>query len=179
LRDGLDAQVYGSLFAETEPDTQFFSAGSHADTERARGILVTLASAVLPGLKVKRLIDRDDRSDDEVKAEREKGHLVLTRRNLESYMFNDEILRLLCAKEGKPELGDELIKTRDETIKAKNASKDDFKISAGETYIACKKRLELTKPGNTTKMFMIQTLAPLVTGSTETFKQLRKDIFGV
>jgi predicted ATPase len=176
--DSLDAQVYSFIFAETEPDTQLFSAGSHSDTERARGILVTLAGTVLPGLEVKRLIDRDDRSNAEVKVEREKGQLVLTRRNLESYMFSDEILRLLCASEGKPETGDDIIKTRDETIAAKGAAIDDFKAAAGEVYIACKRQLGLTKSGNTTKMFMIQMLAPLVTSQTETFKQLRQDIFG-
>jgi RecF/RecN/SMC N terminal domain len=81
--DGLDGQVYNRIFEESQPDTQFFSTGSHKDTENARTILVTLAATVLPGLQVKRLIDRDDRSDSEVTAERAQGHLVLSRRNLE------------------------------------------------------------------------------------------------
>jgi hypothetical protein len=93
-------------------------------------------------------------------------------------MFSDEILRLLCEKEGKPEVGDAIIKLRDEAIAAKGGPIDDFKAVAGEVYIACKNKLGLTKPGNTTKAFMIQTLASLVTGQTETLNQLRQDIFG-
>jgi predicted ATPase len=175
--DGLDAKIYGSIFGAAYPDTQFFSAGSHADTERARGILVTIASTALPGLEVKRLIDRDDRSESELIAARQSGQLVLTRRNLESYMFSDEILRLLCAREGKPELGDAIIRARDGTVTAKGGPIDDFKTAAGETYVACKRQLGLTKLGNTTKAFMLEMLAPLVASGTETFRQLDQDIF--
>jgi hypothetical protein len=175
--DGLDGQIYNRIFAESEPDTQFFSAGSHSDTEKARAILTTLAATVLQGLEVKRLIDRDDRSDAEVESERKNGHLVLTRRNLESYLFSDEILRLLCEEEGKHELADRIIQVRDEAATAKGGTVDDLKQAAGETYIACKKELGLTKSGNTTKAFMLERLAPLVTDQTETFKQLRKDVF--
>ena len=34
--EGLDSQVYNRIFAATEPDTQFFSMGSHHETGRAR-----------------------------------------------------------------------------------------------------------------------------------------------
>jgi hypothetical protein len=36
----------------------------------------------------------------------------------------------------------------------------------------------LTAAGNTTKTFMCETLASLVTPQTETFKELQRDIFG-
>ncbi len=176
--DGLDCQIYDRIFNEGEPDTQFFSAGSHSDTERTRGILVTLAGTVLPGLEVKRLIDRDDRSDAEVEIERKKGHRVLTRRNLESYLFGDEILRLLCASLGKLEIADTLIEMRTAAIATKGGPADDFKVVAGEVYVACKRQLGLNKSGNTTKAFMLEMLAPLVTTQTETFRQLRQDVFG-
>ena len=176
--DSLDGQVYNRIFGASEPDTQFFSAGSHHDTEKSRGVLVTLASTILPGLTVKRLIDRDDRSDAEVEAERSKGSLVLTRRNLESYLFGDEVLRALCASAGKPELGDILIKSRNDTISQKNATADDMKAAAGETYVAAKRLLALKSPGNDTKAFMRDTLAPLVTEGTVTHSTLRSDIFG-
>lgn len=80
VEDGLDGEIYNSIFGHVEPDTQFFSAGSHTDTERARDILSTLASSAIPGLEVVRLIDRDDRSEAEVAAERAKGVQVLSRR---------------------------------------------------------------------------------------------------
>ena len=121
--DGLDGQVYNRLFAASEPDALFFSSGSHTDTERSRAILAALSAAVLPGMEVRRLIDRDDRSDLEVAAERAKGTLVLSRRNLESYLFGDEAIRLLCRSVGKPDSAGEIIVKRTETI----ANADDFK----------------------------------------------------
>ena len=176
--DALDAQIYNRIFLESEPDTQFFSAGSHHDTQRARGILVALQASALPGLDVKRLIDRDDRSDIEVAAERSQGTLVLSRRNLELYLFGDEVLRALCASVGKPELGDEVVKFRGDAIATRGGRVDDFKAVAGATYVFCKKRLGLVSAGNNTKAFMAVTLAPLVTSETMTFRELRKDIFG-
>jgi hypothetical protein len=176
--DALDGQVYNRIFRASEPDTQFFSAGSHHDTEKGREVLVTLASTILPGVTVKRLIDRDDRSNTEVEAERARGTLVLARRNLESYLFCDEILRSLCADEGKAELGDTLIKHRDDTLAEKNTAADDLKAASGETYVAAKRLLALKSPGNDTKAFMRDTLAPLVVEGTETYGALHKDIFG-
>jgi hypothetical protein len=136
------------------------------------------ARGALPGLEVRRLIDRDDQSDAEVDAARKRGDLVLTRRNLESYLFGDELLRLLAESCGKAQLAGELIKARDTAISAKNGRVDNFKQVAGETYVACKKVLGLTASGNNTKTFMRDTLSPLITENTETFKQLRRDIFG-
>jgi hypothetical protein len=176
--DGIDGEVYNRIFASSEPDTTFFSSGSHTDTEKARAMLAALSATVLPGMEVRRLIDRDDRSDTEVAAERAKRSLVLTCRNLESYLFNDEIIRLLCQSAGKPEVADQIIAKRTEAISAKGGKVDDFKQAAGETYVACKVVLQLTSPGNDTKAFMRDTLSALVLPATETFKQLHHDIFG-
>ena len=175
--DGLDGQIYNRIFAESEPDTQFFSTGSHADTERTRAILSVLTQTVLPGLEVRRLFDRDDRSDIDIETERRSGNLVLSRRNLESYLFGDEVIKLLCSKEGKPEIAEQIIRLRGESVIARSAPVDDFKAAAGETYVACKKMLSLVQAGNTTKSFMRDTLAPLVTSGTATFAQLHQDVF--
>lgn len=128
-------------------------------------------------MEVRRLIDRDDRSDAEVVDERARGTLVLTRRNLESYLFNDEIIRLLCRDAAKSEVADQIISTRTQLIASKGGNADDFKYVAGETYVACKRLLQLTNPGNSAKAFMRDKLAPLVSPGTETFKQLHEDIF--
>lgn len=178
LDDGLDSEIFGSIFGPAEPDTQFFSAGSHAETEKTRNILATLAKGVLPGLEVRRLIDRDDRSDAEVAEARRQGNRVLTKRNLESYLFSDEVLRALATKSGVPDAADELIGVRDNAIKTKRGRPDDFKNVAGETYRACKDKLGLISSGNNTKAFMRDTLAPLIHEGTETFQQLHCDIFG-
>ncbi len=178
--DALDASVYNRIFAAYEPDTTFFSVGSHADTEKAKGMLIALAGSVLPGLKVERLIDRDDRSDEEIGSLRANGVAVLARRNLESYLFSDEILTLLCDKLGKPDVANEIINIRDGAVAAKGAASDDFKVVAGLIYVTCKQKLRsvLDNPGNTVKMFMRDTLAPLVLPGTDTYSRLAIDVFG-
>jgi hypothetical protein len=177
VTDGLDAQVYTRIFGASEPDTQFFSAGSHAETAKARKILSTLTKGTLPGLEVRRLIDRDDRSEQEVADERANGTRVLSKRNLEAYLFNDEILTLLAKSAGKPEDAEGLLSARDNAIASKLVPVDDYKQVAGETYKACKQLLQLSVPGNNARAFMRDTLAPLVAPGTETFERLRSDIF--
>jgi predicted ATPase len=174
---GVDGQTYNRIFAEKEPDTTFFSAGSHTDTEHARRVLGTLSSTVLTGIEVRRLIDRDDKSDVEVESERKKGALVLSRRNLEAYLFSDELIRRLCENNGKPEVADRVITLRDTKIAEKKAAVDDYKAAAGETYVALKRELGLKQSGNDTHEFMRETLAPLVTPDTAAFKDLYRDIF--
>ena len=81
----------------------------------------------------------------------------------------------------QPAVAAALIAARDAAVAArvaKGGRADDFEAVAGETYLACKDQLKLSKPGNTAKAFMRDTLAALVTPETETFKQLRTDIFG-
>ena len=47
-------------------------------------------------MEVVRVIDRDDRSEEEVADLVNDGVRVLSRRNLESYLFDDELLQVSC-----------------------------------------------------------------------------------
>ena len=129
-------------------------------------------------MQVVRLIDRDDRSTEEI-AELPAGARVLARRNLESYLFDDEILRALANSVGKGELGTDLIAAKKAIlVRRTEDAKDDLKRASGEIYVACKRTLRLVKCGNETKSFMLTTLAPLVTTDTMVYRELRNDVFG-
>ena len=79
------------------------------------------------------------------------GVKVLKMRNLESYMFDDEVIKKLCESVGQPEKYEECLS---EKAKALNDSKnrgnasDDYKSASGDIYVALKKRLSLTQCGN-------------------------------
>ena len=55
---------------------------------------------------------------------------------------------------------------------------DDLKPASGDIYNACKDFLELTNPGNDTKTFMRDTLAPLIKPGMSVYDELKNDIFG-
>ena len=175
---GHDAGCYERIFEAEFPETRFISMGSDQQIEGDKRGLAEALRLLVGGLRVIRLVDRDDRSEAEIADCLTKGVRVLSRRNLESYLFDDEILRALAMKHGKQDKIEVLLVTKAQIVKSRPTDpKDDLKPGRGEIYLACKSILELTQCGNTVLAFMRDTLAPLVPGET-IYQELRADIFG-
>ena len=104
---------------------------------------------------------------------------MLSRRNLESYFFDDEVLRALAASVDKEDQAEALIaKKEDIRVKRPDDAPDDLKPASGEIYVACRRTLGLSAPGNDPKVFMRDTLAPLIKSGTKVYEELKRDIFG-
>lgn len=174
----IDARCYERIFEGEFPETRFLSGGNDREVVSDKWGVAAGLSLLIGGLQVVRLIDRDDRSTEEI-AELPAGARVLARRNLESYLFDDEILRALANSVGKGELRTDLIAAKKAIlVRRTEDAKDDLKRASGEIYVACKRTLRLVKCGNETKSFMLTTLAPLVTTDTMVYRELRNDVFG-
>ena len=174
-----DARCYERIFDEEFPDTRFVSMGNDGEVSGDRyGLAQTLLSLV-DGLDVVRLIDRDDRSDQDIADARNNGVRVLSRRNLESYLFDDEVLRALATSVGNENKADDLIAEKMHIIDSRPDSSppDDLKPSSGEIYNSCKSILKLTQCGNNVKSFMRDTLAPLIERNMTVYNDLKRDIF--
>ena len=101
--------------------------------------------SIVDGLAVIRLIDRDDRSKQEIEEAEQQGIRVLSRRNLESYLFDDEVLQALAMSEGKgSEIKKLLCKKQSILANRPDDPSDDLKRASGEIYVACKDILSLT-----------------------------------
>lgn len=111
-----DARCYDSIFADEIPDTKFLSGGNSHDVENDRLALLQAIEALVRGSVVRRLIDRDDRSSEEIEKAKSQGIRVLTRRNLEAYLYDDEILTALCEAEGKPVLTAQLLAKKADAV---------------------------------------------------------------
>ena len=173
-----DAQCYNRIFESEFPDTRFVSMGSDQQIVGDKRGLAEALRLLIEGLEVVRLVDRDDRSTDEAADLIKSGVHVLSRRNLESYLFDDEVLKLL-AQQGEGDGMQELLAEKERILKARaNTCADDLKPSSGQIYVACKVKLGLTRCGNTAQAFMRDTLAPLVPQATNVYVELRRDIFG-
>ena len=173
-----DARCYERIFEGEFPETKFLSGGNDIEVGRDRWGVAAGLKLLIGGLEVVRLIDRDDRSSEEI-AELPRSVRVLSRRNLESYLFDDEILRALALSAGKRDASGDLIAEKNAIlVRRTQDAKDDLKRASGEIYIACKRVLGLTKCGNNTSSFMRTTLAPLVTPDTSVYRQMRDDVFG-
>ena len=174
-----DAQCYDRIFQSTFSGTQFIPGGNAYEVaEDKRGIAYALGLLV-QGLEVVRLIDRDDRTDPTISELRKDGVRVLSRRNLESYLFDDEVLKALAASVGKADKMEKLLAEKESILDTMaDAPPDDLKPASGRIYVACKKILGLTQCGNTAKEFMRDTLAPLIKPEMKVYDELKRDIFG-
>lgn len=177
-----DARCYRAIFAEEFPDTQFLSAGGSNDVETDRLALMETIKALAKGVDIIRVVDRDDKSTAEVAELAMRGVRVLSRRHIESYLFDDEILSLLCTKLNKPEQISALLEEKQTAISNsvnRGNPQDDVKSAKGDIYNTAKQLLNLRGAGNTADAFCRDTLAPLVSPSTQVYAELKKDIFGL
>lgn len=180
-RSEFDAKCYRTIFSGEFCDTDFLSVGNSLDVESDRLQFGQSIQTLLPGTKVIRVVDRDDKSPQEIGELQAVGVKVLSKRQLESYLFDDEIIAKLCTS---PERATDIPKALQAKTQAladsqsRGNAPDDIKSAAGQIYTELKKLLTLTGCGDNTEAFLKDTMAPLVTPDTQTYQMLKTDIFG-
>lgn len=174
-----DARCYERIFETEFPETRFVSMGNDREVLGDRHGLAQALNSLVDGMRVLRLIDRDDRTATTITEYSKKGIRVLSKRNLESYLFDDEVLQALAESVGQGVKAKELIEKKEE-IRASitHGAPDDLKPASGQIYNACKDILALTQYGTDTKEFMRDTLAPLINQGMSIYDELKRDIFG-
>jgi len=176
-----DAQVYTKIFGEYYPDVAFVSAGSCSEVENKENTTIKSITELLHGSTIIKVVDRDDLSDPEVATLLAKGVKTLSRRHIECYLFEDEILDKLCKSSGHPELLADCQAARNAEISAsigRGNPSDDVKSASGSITVALKRVLSLIRCGNTRESFILNTIVPLITPETAIYQELEKSIFG-
>lgn len=180
-RANFDKRIYETIFSNEYPDTFFISGGSCNDIEKIEETNGEIIKTLLNNTQIIKIIDRDDRSDQEVADLNTKGIKVLKKRNLESYLLDDTIIKKLCDSVGKSEEYENCIEDKEQAIRNSIARKnavDDYKSARSDIFVSIKNRLGLTQCGNDPDTFIRDTLAPLITKDTDIYRQLNNEIFG-
>ncbi len=180
-KTAFDAKCYQTIFRTDFPDTDFVSVGSAKDIESDRLQFVKTMQTLVSGTEVIRLIDKDDRSQQEIDELRQNGVRVLGRRTIESYLLDDEVLGALCIAKGAPEKLDQVLEAKQAAITdslSRGNQIDDMKSASGLLYTTLKKILPIHGGGNDNYAFMRVTLAPLIIPTMRVYKELKRDIFG-
>ncbi|MFA1014834.1 ATP-binding protein [Dubosiella newyorkensis] len=180
-RKNFDKTIYSTIFANTHPDAFFISGGSCNDIEKIENTHGEIISTLLKNTRVIKIVDRDNRSDQEIIDLKKKGIRVLKERNLESYLLDDTVIKKLCDSVGKSEEYSECIREKNCALVAsidRGNALDDYKSASGDIYNSLKKRLALTKCGNSADSFIRDTLSPLITPDMDIYKKLEEEIFG-
>jgi AAA domain, putative AbiEii toxin, Type IV TA system len=176
-----DAACYRQIFGNTHPDTDFISVGNEHDVHHDKLRLGQSIQALITGTNVIRLVDRDSKTSTEIRVYGTDGVRVLSRRHLEAYLLDDEVIERLCISTGHPEATASLIEMKRQLLgKSVDRGKapDDHKSIAGELQVEARKLLRLTIAGSNAEAFMRDVMAPLITTDTGTYSALETDIFG-
>ncbi len=176
-----DAACYRRIFGDAYADTDFISVGNEQDVREDRLRLGRSIQTLITGTKVIRLVDRDSKTLEEIEATVASGVRVLSRRHLEAYLLDDEILRRLCDAVGRPELAEQLIDYKARLLVASAARGnpgDDYKSIAGELQVEARKLLGLNRAGSNAEAFLRDVLTPLVVPGTSVYRMLEADVFG-
>jgi hypothetical protein len=175
-----DAAVYRTIFGERHPDTEFVPLGGTHEVNKDSLLLTAVLRLTSPSVKTWSVFDRDDRSGTEIAELAAKGTRVLGRRDLESYLWDDEVLAALCQQEGKPGEVAGLIQEKARLLAALHGSTmpvDDIKAITGTLYNEVKRRLHLVGRGNNAVEFAKHTLAPLLKPSMVVYAELKAAVF--
>lgn len=180
-RKDFDKIIYSTIFSDTHPEAFFISGGSCNDIENIEKTHGEIISTLLQNSQIIKIVDRDDRSSQEVADLAKTGIKVLKRRNLESYVLDDAVIKKLCDKFGKSEEYAACIQEKQKALTdsvSRGNAPDDLKKASSGIYLSLKRRLSLTQCGNNPDPFMRDTLAPLITPDMDVYKDLEAEIFG-
>ncbi|GAA4033773.1 AAA family ATPase [Actimicrobium antarcticum] len=174
-RKNFDAEVLSKVLGAHHADVLFLSGGASSQLA-ASGITVRQTlSGILPTARVVSLCDLDDRSAAEVGDFEADGNLVLRRRNLESYLLDDEVIKALLEREGKAELIEAALEIKLRALQNsqdRGNPPDDLKRASGEIFVQIKALLGLRGAGNNADAFMRDTLAPLIAPGMNVYAEL-------
>lgn len=95
-RKDYDKKIYNIIFENTHPEAFFISAGSCDEIEKIEETLGEIMNTLLNKSKVIKIVDRDDRSEQEVAELLKNKVKTLSKRHLEAYLLDDSIIEKLC-----------------------------------------------------------------------------------
>lgn len=174
-KPSFDVEVYRTIFLPHYPDVEFVPLGGTSEVENDGKTFGLLLSKLAPGIKTWRIFDRDDRHESEIQNLQTTGTQVLKRRDLESYLWDEEVLSKLCHLHAQSEKLADLVTERDVAIAdatSRGYPTDDMKAIGGRLYNKCKQLLGLTQCGNDVEAFGRLTLAPLIQPGMQVYDEL-------
>jgi len=174
-RPSFDVEVYSTIFSSQFPDVEFVPLGGTTEVNQDGKTFGLLLSKLAPGIKTWKVFDRDDRHESEIQQLQSDGTQVLQRRDLESYLWDDEVLEALCIRSGQPEKVEELKAEKAVALAdgvGRGLPPDDIKAASGRLYNKCKQTLGLTQCGNDAEAFARVTLAPLLAPTMRVHQEL-------
>ena len=159
-----DANCYNKIFAKNQPDALFVSAGGKGELDK----IIPILQDVIREADIFKVRDRDNLLPEKRKKLIEQGTRVLTRRCIENYLVDHEVLE---------KFADDNDLEACQLQELKNINGDDAKARSGKIYQKISKGYRLVI-GESREEFLSDVLAPLFSEGMAVYQELEKDIFG-
>ncbi len=175
-----DARCYTAIFSDEIPEVVFVAGGNSSDVASDRMGFAAKLPAIVQGTSVHRLIDRDDHGPSDVSEFNQKGITVLGRRNIESYLWDDEVLKALCIKRGYEIAIPEVLANKAVELAnsiSRNNANNDLKPAAPNMFNFIKRRLQIVGEANDSRSFERNILSKLLNNEMSAYQDLKKAIF--
>ena len=172
---GFDANCYNSLFADKHPETLFISRGGSSEVMNSQD-LINVLEAVAQGTTVCKLVDRDDMTCEKREELISIGILVLGRRELEDYLYDEAVLKSFLEDKGCPSSSEDVLNERKRLLDNHDGPKNIKDISR-KLFQFIKQKTALQNLGNKREEFALQHLVPALRKTDVVYKELLKDIF--
>ena len=179
-RKDFDKRCYENIFGTKYASTMFYSLGGCTDIAEKKQI-TDFISNLSPASNIIKVIDRDDRSQDEINDLVAEGIKVLARRHLECYLLDNEVLEKWCHSVGQSDKVPDMLQIKNQKMAdsvARGNPTDDVKSAANDICTEGKKLLGITACGNNGEAIMRDTLAKLITPDMTIYQTLEREIFG-
>ena len=141
-------------------------------------MLIAVLQAVSEGTTVWRLIDRDEMAPTEREKKIQQGVRVLTRRELENYLYEPEVLSTFCQQANKSEFNDDILAKTQELLNGNQPEFFDFKTITQELLQHIRTTTKIDNIGNNRREFALEYLVPALKSTPAVFEELEHDIFG-
>lgn len=174
-KPSFDIAVYQKIFGPWHPEVEFVPLGGGNEVQHDGKAFDYLLTKLAPGMKTWKVFDKDDRNGTEIEELRHEDIYVLSRRDIESFIWDDEVLEKLCELHGKPDAIEEIKQKRQQqlqTLPGRGKPSDDVKAITESLYIEIKKILGLNGCGNSAEAFSIEHLAPLIQPGMAVYEEL-------
>ncbi len=179
-RKDFDKRCYENIFGAKYASSMFYSLGGCSDVVE-KNTITDFVRNLSPTSKIIKVIDRDDRSQDEIDDLMADGVKVLSRRHLECYLLDDEVLEKWCNSVGKSDKISDMLQIKSQKMSASVARGnpiDDVKSASNDICTEGKRLLGITACGNNGEAIMRDTLAKLITPDMAIYQLLENEIFG-
>ena len=174
-----DAECYKNIFKNRYPEINFVSLGARGNVEKSVTAANLAIEKIVKSARVIGIVDRDKATCGEIKRNAEKGIRTLSRKTIESYLLDDEVLTKLCEDYGESDKVKDLLTAKQDALdKHGLKASDNLKPIVQQVHGAAQKILKSANLGNTRESFMMDELAPRIQPGMKVYEQLEKDIFG-